>query len=63
MVVMEQSDGFTILRGREEHEWIIAPWWPCSGKVLRRVAPAKLPAAFVDECAAFADEKFSEERS
>jgi hypothetical protein len=61
MIVMRQEDGFTILHGRTENEWVIAPWWPCSGAVIRRVAPDKLPKQFVDEAASFADEKFSEE--
>jgi hypothetical protein len=49
-----------ILRGRGEDEWVVAPWWPCSGKTIRKVAPDKLPREFVKEAAAFADEKFQE---
>lgn len=60
MITMEHEDGFTILRGREKEDWIIAPWWPCSGRALMKVAPAKLRRAFVQEAAAFADEKFTD---
>lgn len=58
MITLEQSDGMAILRGRNENEWVVAPWWPCSGGVIRRVAPDKLPKKFVEEAAAFANEKF-----
>jgi len=60
MIVMQQEDGFTILHGATESEWVIAPWWPCSGSVIRKVAPDKLPKSFVDEAAAFADERYQE---
>lgn len=52
-----EEDGFVVLRGRSEDEWVIAPWWPCSAATIRTVAPDKLPKAFVDEAAAFAAEE------
>lgn len=55
MIVKREEDGFVILHGREESEWVIAPFWPCSGAAIRRVAPDKLPRTFVDAAAAFAD--------
>lgn len=58
MIVMRQEDGFTILHGEAEDDWIIAPWWPCSGAAIRKVARSKTSKAFVDEAAAFADEKY-----
>jgi hypothetical protein len=58
MITLELDEGFAVLRGRKENEWVIAPWWPCSGAVIRKVAPDKLPRAFVAEAAAFADETF-----
>lgn len=62
MIVMRQEDGFTILHGREEREWVIAPWWPCSGAAIRKIAPDKLPREFVDEAAAFADAELASGR-
>lgn len=62
MVLLERTDGFAILRGRDESEWVIAPWWPCSGAAIRKVAPDKLPRDFVDECASFADAELSSGR-
>jgi hypothetical protein len=59
MIVKREEDGFVILHGRTESEWVIAPWWPCSGAAIRKVAPDKLPRDFVDEAAAFADEQFN----
>ena len=44
MVVLEKTAyGATILRGRTEEEWLIVPWWPCSGQTIRTIASAKLP--------------------
>jgi hypothetical protein len=60
MVVMTREGGFAVLRGREENEWLIAPFWPCSGRALRKVAPDKLPREWVDECCAFADQIMAE---
>jgi hypothetical protein len=60
VVVLERiPDGVTILRGRTEEEWLVAPWWPCSGEAIRTIAPAKLPREWVDECARLADHEFS----
>jgi hypothetical protein len=59
MVVLEKTaSGVTILRGRTEEEWLIAPWWPCSGEAIRTLAPAKLAQEWIDECARFADDEF-----
>lgn len=58
MIVKREEDGFVILHGVQENEWVIAPWWPCSGTAIRKVAPSKLPSAFVDEASAFADAEF-----
>ena len=43
-VVLEKTAyGVTILRGRTEEEWLVVPWWPCSGEAIRTIAPTKLP--------------------
>lgn len=62
MIVMRQEDGFTVLWGRSENEWIIAPWWPCSAAAIRKVAPDKLPRTFVEEAAAFAESELTSGR-
>lgn len=62
MIVLEQSDGFAVLKGRTEKEWIVAPWWPCSGAAIRKIAPDKLPREFVEEAASFADAELSSGR-
>jgi hypothetical protein len=60
MVVLEKTAyGVTILRGRIEEEWLIAPWWPCSGDAIRTIAPKNLPREWVEECAHFADAEYS----
>ena len=60
VVVLEKTAyGVTILRGRTKEEWLVVPWWPCSGEAIRTIAPAKLPREWVDECACFADDEFS----
>lgn len=60
MITATMEEGLMVLRGRKEGEWVIAPWWPCSGTIIRRVAPDKLPRKFVDEAAAYADATFTE---
>jgi hypothetical protein len=62
VIVMRQEDGFTILHGRKESEWVIAPWWPCSGAAIRKIAPDKLPKEFVEEAACFADTELNSGR-
>jgi hypothetical protein len=61
LVVLEQAAyvWVTILRGRTEEEWLVAPWWPCRGEAIRTIAPDKLPRELVEECARFADDEFS----
>jgi hypothetical protein len=60
MVVLEKTAyGVTILHGGTEQEWLIAPWWPCSGNTIRTIAPTKLPREWVEECAHFADAEYS----
>ena len=52
VVVLEKTAyGVTILRGRTKEEWLVVPWWPCSGEAIRTIATAKLPGEWVDECA------------
>jgi hypothetical protein len=63
MIVLRMEDGFAVLHGRNENEWVIAPYWPCSGQAIRKVAASRMPKAFVDEAAAFADEKFLEQEA
>ena len=58
MVIKEEEDGFVILRGRESENWIIAPFWPCSGNSLRKVARSKASKDWVDEACRFADAEF-----
>jgi hypothetical protein len=37
VVVLERiAYGVTFLRGRTEEEWLVAPWWPCSGEANNR---------------------------
>lgn len=60
MITLEMKDGFAILRGRTEAEWVVAPWWPCSAGAIRKVAPDKLPREFVDEAARFAEAEYLE---
>lgn len=62
MVILTMEYGFALLRGRRECECITAPWWPCSGAALRKVASHKLPKEFVDECARFADSELTSGR-
>lgn len=62
MIMLEQSDECAVLKGRNENEWIIVPWWPCSAAVIRKIAPDKLPKAFVDEAARFADAELNSGR-
>ena len=36
VVVLEKTAyGVTILRGRTKEEWLVVPWWPCSGEANR----------------------------
>lgn len=63
MVRLEKTeDGFAVLHGRDESEWIIVSWWPCSGATVRKMATSKMPKDFVDECARFADAEYAEQR-
>lgn len=56
MITVEIDDGMAVLRGRNpDTEWLIVPYWPCSGRTVRKMAPDKLPREFVDEAARFAD--------
>ena len=56
MVVLEKTaHEVIIVRGRTQEEWLIVPWWPCSGETIRTIAQAKLPREWVDESARFAD--------
>lgn len=56
MVVLEKTaHEVIIVRGRTQEEWLIVPWWPCSGETIRTIAQAKLPREWVDESDRFAD--------
>ncbi len=59
MVKVEVDEGFGKITGSNENEWLIVPYWPCSGKTVRKMAPGKLPKAWVDEVAAFADAEYA----
>jgi len=60
MITLELDDGMAVLRGRNtELEWVIVPYWPCSGKTVRKMAPDKLPREFVEEAARFADAEYA----
>lgn len=59
---VEQTDGFAVLHGRNKDEWIVAPWWPCSGETIRKVAADKMSRDFVEAAASFSDTEFSKGR-
>ncbi len=56
MVIHAVVDGFHLLTGNDpDKDWVIVPYWPCSSKVVRKMAPDKLSREFVEEAASFAD--------
>jgi hypothetical protein len=45
VVVLEKTAyGVTILRGRTKEEWLVVPWWPCSGGPSARLRRPSCPA-------------------
>lgn len=60
MVIVETKSGVTKVRGRRKGEWMLVPYWPCSGRTIRKLARADLSKEWVDEVASFADEQFLE---
>ena len=63
MITKTVEDGFTLLRGSDEIEWMVVPFWPCSAAIIRKAAPSTLPRSFVDEAAAFAQAEYDGEHS
>lgn len=60
MITATTVDGFTILTGNDpEKDWVIVPFWPCSGRIVRKMAPDKLSRDFVDEAVSFADAEYA----
>lgn len=61
MIVLERDGHHAILYGRDrEKDWVIVPYWPCSGSTVRKMAPPKLSQEFVEEAARFADAEHAE---
>lgn len=62
MVTVEvDPSGMATLRGRDpDKEWVIVPYWPCSGRTVKKMAPDKLPREFVEEASRFADATYAE---
>lgn len=59
MIMLELDGGFAVLKGRDpDKDWVIVPYWPCSGKTVRKMSPDKLSREFVDEAASFADAEY-----
>ncbi len=55
MVAVRMVDGHFEIYGREKNERMIVLCWPCTGQLIRRLAPDSAPKAWVDEVADFAD--------
>jgi hypothetical protein len=63
MVILERHpDNMAVLYGSTNEEWIVLPYWPCSGATVRKIAPDKLPRTWIDECAIFADKAVANEQ-
>lgn len=55
MVVVEKKNGIIRLRGRNKGEWMLVPFWPCTGNTVRKLARPGLSKDWVEEVAAFAE--------
>jgi hypothetical protein len=63
MIILEMDEAMAVLKGSNpDKEWIVLPYWPCSGRTVRKMAPDKLPRAFVEEAARFADAEYQASR-
>lgn len=59
MIVLERDGHHAVLYGRDrDKDWVIVPYWPCSGRTVKKMAPAKLSREFVEEAARFADSEY-----
>lgn len=60
MITLERDAGMAVLYGRDrDKDWVIVPYWPCSGRTVKKMAPDKLSREFVDEAARFADAEYA----
>lgn len=60
-VILERMEGRKVtLRGRNDSERIILPWWPCSAATVRKHASSEVPRKWVDECAEFANDHLND---
>lgn len=60
MITLELDESMAVLYGRDrDKDWVVVPYWPCSGRTVRKMAPDKLSREFVDEAAGFADAEYA----
>ena len=59
MIKVEIRAGVTKISGRNKGEWMLVPYWPASGRTIRKLARPTLSEEWIEEAAAFADAELS----